>query len=68
LIAEKQESGDQVGQGSGRELGNQEQVLECETGDGIVATDFSEVVLVGTAEFLDDAVQAKALEQPRDLR
>jgi len=66
LIAEKQGFLRSVSENCG-ELRDEEEVLECESGDSDVAAKFGEVVLVGVADLLDDAVQAEAFEKARDL-
>jgi hypothetical protein len=67
LIAEKQESGLSVSESGYGELWNEEQVLESESGNPVVATKLSEVVLVGLADLLDDAVKTESFEKTGDL-
>ena len=62
LIAEKQECLRSISEGGSCELGNEEEVLESESGDRNMATEFGEVVLVGLADLFDDPVKAKAFE------
>ena len=62
LIAEKQEYLRSISEGCSGELRNEEEVLESESGDCDMATQFGEVVLVGLADLFDDPVKAKALE------
>lgn len=52
-----------VSESGAGELRNEEEVLEGETGEGDVASELSQVVLVGFADFLDDPVQTQPLEK-----
>jgi len=52
-----------MSESSSGELRHEEEVLQSESSDCDVATEFSEVVLVGLTDFLDDAVKAKSLEK-----
>jgi hypothetical protein len=45
------------------ELRNEKEVLQSESSDSDMATELSEVVLVGLADFLNDAVEAQSLEK-----
>lgn len=63
LIAEKQGFRLSMSESSSGELRHEEEVLQSESSDCDVATEFSEVVLVGLTDFLDDAVKAKSLEK-----
>jgi hypothetical protein len=58
LIAEKRGFLVSVSEGGGSELGNEEEVLERKTCERDVPSELGEVVLVGLADFLDDAVKA----------
>lgn len=57
-----------MSESSARELRDEEKVLEGEACNRDVSSELGQVVLVGLADLLDDAVQAEALEQTRDLR
>lgn len=63
LIAEKQEFAVSVSESCGGELRDEKEVLERESSDGDVSTEFGEVVLVGLAHLLDDPVQTETFEQ-----
>src|SRR6185436_16881506 len=57
-----------MSESSTRELRDEEKVLEREACNRNVSSELGQVVLVGFSDLLDDAVQAKALEESGDLR
>jgi hypothetical protein len=63
LIAEKQRFVGSVSENGSGELGHQEEVFQRESGDGDAATEFGQIVLVGLADFFDDAVKTKPFQQ-----
>jgi thymidylate kinase len=63
LIAEKQGFSLSMSESSNGELRHKEEVLQSESSDCDMATELSEVVLVGLADLLDDAVKTKSLEK-----
>ena len=68
LIAEKQGFFRSVDESGCGELGHEEEVLESKSGDSDVATELGEVVLVGLADLLDDAVKPESFQKAGDLR
>jgi hypothetical protein len=58
LIAEKQRFLVSMSEGGGGELGNKKELLEGEARNGDVSAELGELVLVGRADLLDDAVKA----------
>jgi hypothetical protein len=63
LIAEKQGFLVSVSESGGSELRDEEKVLERKTCECNVTAELCEVVLVGLADLLDDAVKAQAFEK-----
>jgi hypothetical protein len=64
LIAEKQGYSRSVNESGTGELRDEEEMFESQSGDSDVATKLGEVVLVGLADLLDDAVKTKTFERP----
>jgi hypothetical protein len=52
-----------VSESGGSELRYEEEVLQGESGDCDVATKLGQVVLVGPADLLDDAMKAEAFQK-----
>jgi hypothetical protein len=63
LIAEKQGFPLSMSESSSGEVRHEEEMLQGKSSNCDMTTEFSEVVLVGLADLLDDAVRAKSLEK-----